>query len=204
MDEIVLGAQENAGKLVFIFHGYGADKNDLRPVGEEFLSALPEAEIHLPNGIEACDEGSGRQWFALGGTDVSHWGGAFSENSAKIMSYVESIMEKKNLEYKDVIFAGFSQGAMMSLSLGLKYGVQAVVAFSGLLLDQEFCVNARNTKVLLTHGAEDTVIPFSTMTLTEEALKNSGIDVKTAVSPNLSHGIDHYLLTKAVDFLKGL
>jgi phospholipase/carboxylesterase len=204
MDEIVLETYSNLTKCVFIFHGYGADKNDLRPVGEEFSRILPGAEIHLPDGIENCDDGFGRQWFPLRDNDVRVWEKAFKKNTPRIMSYVDEVISRKNLNYKDVIFAGFSQGAMLSLSLGLEHEVEAIVAFSGLLLNPDECVHKKSTKILLTHGGKDTVIPIDAMTLTEEALKGVGIDVKTAVSPNLSHGIDKYLLNQAIDFLKTL
>ncbi|MDR1982334.1 MAG: dienelactone hydrolase family protein [Holosporaceae bacterium] len=204
MDEIVLKAHSTLTRCVFIFHGYGADNNDLRPVGEEFAKALPGAEIHLPNGIESCDDGFGRQWFSLKNNDIKIWEQAFEKNTPPIVSHIEAVISQKNLEYKNVIFAGFSQGAMLSLSLGLKYEVEAVIAFSGLLLSPNECVHRKNTKILLTHGGEDTVIPISAMTLTQEALMGVGIDVKTAISPKLSHGIDNYLLGQAIDFLKML
>jgi phospholipase/carboxylesterase len=204
MDEIILASKSKTSKLTFIFHGYGADNNNLRPIGEEFSEALPDAEVRLPNGIEECDEGFGRQWFALAGNDVNAWKLAYAKNSYKIMSYVDAVISEKNLTYKDVIFAGFSQGAMLSLSLGLKHGIKGVVAFSGLLLDLEPYADCRDTKILLTHGQEDKVVPFEAMKLTEEALKEAGVSVKTAVSPNLAHAIDDYLLTQAVDFLKEL
>jgi phospholipase/carboxylesterase len=73
-----------------------------------------------------------------------------------------------------------------------------------LLLNPEVCVNKQNTKILLTHGEEDKVIPIDAMRLTEEALNKAGISVETAVSQGLAHGIDGYLLNQAIDFLKRL
>ncbi|MDR0678231.1 MAG: dienelactone hydrolase family protein [Holosporaceae bacterium] len=204
MDEIVLEARSNVAKCIFIFHGYGADKNNLRPIGEEFSKIFPEAEIHLPNGIESCDDGFGRQWFPLKDNDIKMWEQAFEKNASHIISYVDTVISQKNLDYKDIIFAGFSQGAMLSLSLGLKYEVKAVIAFSGLLLNPNECVHGKNTKIFLAHGKEDTIIPIDAMRSAEETLKKAGIDVKIAISSNLSHGIDNYLLKQAIDFLKML
>ena len=101
MDEIVLSAQSTADNLAFIFHGYGADKNNLYPIGKEFSKTLPTAEIHLPNGIEECDEGFGRQWFALEGDDIGAWKSAFEKNSLKIMSYIDPIVSEKKFSYRD-------------------------------------------------------------------------------------------------------
>ena len=204
MDEIVLAARSSVKKVIFLFHGYGADKNDLCPIGERFSEIFPDAEIHLPNGIEECNGGIGRQWFALDGNDVNLWKQAFVGSLPKISSYVDTIIEERDLTYEDVIFSGFSQGAMLSLSLGLKYKAKAVVAFSGLLLDPEICANYCSTKILLTHGGEDNIIPMDVMKLTIETLKGCGISVEIAVNPNLAHGIDGYLLNRAIDFLKRL
>lgn len=204
MDEIVLESKSETRQLVFIFHGYGSNKDDLVSVGEAFSAARPEAEIHLPNGFEKCDEGFGYQWFPLVGDDIKNWERAFEEKVDSFISYIDKVVAGKKLGYKNVVLAGFSQGAMLSLSLGLRLDVQAVIAFSGLLLNPAKCVSKRNTKVLLTHGVQDDVIPISAMHLTESALKNAGIEVRTAVSANLAHGIDDYILARAVDFLKSL
>jgi phospholipase/carboxylesterase len=204
MDEIVLAAKSKAEKLIFVFHGYGADKTNLRSIGEEFANVLPNAEVRLPNGIEPCDEGFGRQWFALKGDDITAWKKAFLKNESKIISYVDSVIVEKNLRYKDVIFAGFSQGAMLSISLALKLEAKAAVAFSGLLLNPELCENYRDSKIFLAHGEADDVVPFEAMGLTKKAFDAAGISCETAASPNLGHSIDDYLLSRAVDFLKKL
>ncbi|MDR0556038.1 MAG: dienelactone hydrolase family protein [Holosporaceae bacterium] len=203
MDEIILGRRTDADKLIFMFHGYGADKDDLRPVGETFARTLPTAEVRIPGGLEECEAGFGRQWFALRGGDVNEWKDAFLKNAPRIMAYIDSVVIEKKLNYQNVILSGFSQGGMVALSFGLQHNALAVVVFSGLLISPPLCLNC-STKVLLTHGAQDDVIPIGTVTLTEEALKTSGISVQTAISQNLAHGIDGYLLSKAVDFLKEL
>jgi phospholipase/carboxylesterase len=204
MEEIVLKSKSKTQKLIFVFHGYGSDKNDLLSIGEEFLKAIPAAEIHLPNGIENCEEGIGYQWFSLKAREAEGWNQAFLKNLPKIIAYIQRIMKEKGIDYKDVIFSGFSQGATLSLSLGLAYGAQAVIAFSGLLMDHEGFVCAGNTKILLTHGACDDVTDISAMTSAENTLKNAGLEVKTVISENLCHGIDAYVLSQAVDFLKSV
>ena len=204
MDEIILKSEAITKQILFLFHGYGANKDDLLPVGDELKQSLPNTEIRLKNGIESCDGGFGRQWFPLRGEDIQIWSKDFENNAPEIMKYIDSVINEKNLSYRDVILAGFSQGAMISLSLGLRLNVKAVIAFSGLLLSPPISGNNINTKVLLTHGALDDVIPISAMHLAEEALQNLGVDVKTVSSANVAHGIDNYILSRTVDFLKGL
>lgn len=204
MDEIIINSAAPTKKIIFIFHGYGAKKDDFIPIGDIFADAVPDAEIRIPMGFFACESGSGYQWFSFAGDDISHWEAAFAEKEPILTKYIEDSLKERNLTFKDAILTGFSQGAMLSLSIGLKNQVAAVVAFAGLLLDPSACLRPSSTKVFLAHGERDEVIPISTMYLTENALKASGIDTKFVTSPNLSHGIDDIVLTPAVDFLKSL
>ncbi|MDR2067717.1 MAG: dienelactone hydrolase family protein [Holosporaceae bacterium] len=203
-NEIILKSKEKFQKLLFVFHGYGADGNNLLPVGEEFAQATPSAEICIPNGLEVCEAGFGYQWFPLIGDDLEVWGKSFDECSDRIISYIESKMQEKHVGYEDVIFTGFSQGAMLSLGLGLKCGVQAIIAFSGGLLSPKPIIASKRTKVLLAHGVQDVVVDVSFMRATENMLKAENVNVQTAVSANAGHGIDDYMLCRAVDFLKSL
>lgn len=204
MSEIVIKSKEPTKKIIFIFHGYGANENDFTPIAKIFQEALPDTEIRIPRGFFPCDAGSGYQWFSLDGDEISVWEQAFVEKEALITKYIEDILKEKNLSFKETILTGFSQGAMLSLNIGLKNEALGVVAFSGLLLDPQACLKKTPTKVLLTHGERDDVIPISAMYLTENALKVSGINTKFVTSPNLSHGIDDIVLTRTVDFLKSL
>ncbi|MDR1375839.1 MAG: dienelactone hydrolase family protein [Holosporaceae bacterium] len=204
MGEIALKSKEEFRELLFIFHGYGADGNNLLPLGEKFAQAMPSAEIRIPDGLKVCDTCFGYQWFPLMGEDPITWEKSFREHSDQIVSYVESRMQEKDISYENVIFAGFSQGAMLSLDLGLRCGARGIIAFSGLLLDQKLIIASQRTKVLLAHGVQDTVIDISAMRATESMLKSVGINVQSAVSANTGHGIDDYMLSRAVDFLKSL
>ncbi|MDR3187010.1 MAG: dienelactone hydrolase family protein [Holosporaceae bacterium] len=204
MNEIVLESKEKFQKLLFVFHGYGADGNNLLPVGEEFARAMPSAEVRVPDGLEACDAGFGYQWFPLVGDDLDVWGKSFEEYSGRITSYIESRMQEKQVGYEDVIFSGFSQGAILSLGLGLRYGAQAIVAFSGGLPDSKPAIASKHTKVLLAHGVQDMVLDISATRAAESVLKAAGVNVQTAVDANAGHGISGYMLSRAVDFLKSL
>ncbi|MDR1235596.1 MAG: dienelactone hydrolase family protein [Holosporaceae bacterium] len=206
MKEIILNSTPEADRVLFIFHGYGADAENLKSVGEIFGDNFPKTEIHIPDGPEKCREcATGRQWFDLAGDDVNVWNRSCVKDSSMITEYVDSVLSKKNLSYSDAVFSGFSQGAMLSLYLGLKHNVKGIISFSGILLcAEEIKHSSASSKVLLAHGEQDAVIPFESLKITEEALKHIGVDVETAVSPGIGHAIDNYLLTRAVDFLKRL
>lgn len=204
MNELVIPSKEETKNLVFLFHGYGSDKDNLQPIGEKFAEALPSAEIHLANGIEPCSEACGFKWFSMNSDNLEDWEFEFTKNIPQIMKYVDSVKDAKNLTYRDIIFSGFSQGAMLSLSLGIYYNVRAVIAFSGLILSPDKFLKQARTKVLLAHGSNDSVVPVSAVDFTKSALEKFNIDTKIAIAQGLDHAINGYLLNRAVDFLFNL
>ncbi len=204
MDELIIPSKEETKNLIFLFHGYGSNKDNLQTLGEKFADALPTAEIHLANGIEPCAESYGFKWFGMDSDNLEDWESEFSKNVPQITEYVNSVKDAKNLTYDDVIFSGFSQGAMLSLSLGIYLNIKAVIAFSGLILSPHKFLKTTKTKVLLAHGLNDSVIPVSSVNFTKSALEKFGIETKIAIAPGLDHAINGYLLEQAVDFLHNL
>ncbi len=55
-----------AKQLVVLLHGYGADGNDLLPLGAAWRDILPDAAFVAPDAPWPCDANPfGRQWFPL-------------------------------------------------------------------------------------------------------------------------------------------
>ena len=205
MDERVIRSKEETKKLVFIFHGYGANKEDMFSIGETFAEVLPDAEIHMPDGFDPINDGFGYCWFPLNSNNVSTWGDDLRNYAEpKIMAYIDKIKDEKNLQYSDIILSGFSQGAMIAISLGVGYGMKAVVSFSGIILQPDQYLNECDTKVLLCHGANDDILHYSLMRMTNEALKSANIETKAVLDEDIGHSISSYLLNQAVDFLESL
>ncbi len=204
MNETVIPARKETKNIIFLFHGYGSDKDDLYPIGKTFANTISTLEVHIPNGLEICPEAGNYRWFPLEGNDVNLWGKELAQSEREIMNYINDIIKQRSLKYEDIILSGFSQGAMLSLSLGIFYNVKAVISFSGLLLNPEKYLRRANTKIFLSHGKNDQVIPIDALNLTRTALENTSIETSFAISENAGHGIDDYLLTQAVDFLKSL
>jgi phospholipase/carboxylesterase len=86
--------------------------------------------------------------------------------------------------------------------IGLKLGVGAIVSFSGLYLDDDPKISSRDTKILMVHGAEDTVSPISDMQHAKNLLKRSGADVQLVVRENMGHCIDDIALQESIDFIQ--
>jgi phospholipase/carboxylesterase len=80
---------------------------------------------------------------------------------------------------------GFSQGCLMTLETGLRYPhvLAGLIGVSGYVLDPERLVTelssvALRQRVLITHGRQDPMIPFSEVRAQIQFLKSKGIDVQ--------------------------
>ncbi len=190
----------NAKQLVVILHGYGADGNDLIEIGRHWQKILPDAAFVSPHAHEACAMApGGRQWFRL--TDRNpheRWNGACSARPV-IDRFIDEELSRLNLTAADLAIAGFSQGAMMALHVGLRRPSPpaAVIGMSGVLVGPENLqqdLNGLPSKqrppVLLMHGHMDEVIPVEAMFSTANQLASVEIPCQWHLAVGLGHGID--------------
>src|SRR3954466_77094 len=105
---------EPAGALVLV-HGRGADENDLFPI----LDVLdPERRLHgvTPRGPLSLPPG-GAHWYALGGLGTPD-PATFSPTFERASAWLDDL----GFAPERTVLGGFSQGAVMSYSLGLMAG----------------------------------------------------------------------------------
>jgi phospholipase/carboxylesterase len=178
-------AGEEHGALV-LFHGRGADEHDLVPLLDTLdpdrgLDGFcPRAPLSLPPG--------GAHWYAVprvGYPDPA----TFAEGFAAAASFVDS------LPHSRIVLGGFSQGAVMSLAVGLGQGrprPTAIIAFSGFIPEVdgwELGTEHELPPVALAHGTYDQVIPVEFGQRAKERLEGAGANVVYRESP-IDHGID--------------
>lgn len=188
------GEAEAAAVLV---HGRGADERDLLALAD-LLD--PEARYHwyLPRGPLALPPG-GAHWYAVprvGYPDPA----TFAQGFAALASFVDG------LPHERVALGGFSQGAVMSLAVGLARGRRrpaALIALSGFLphvegfeLDEE----PPFPPIAIGHGSFDPVIPVEFGRRARAELEAAGARVLYRESP-LDHAIDPGFLDELVPWL---
>jgi phospholipase/carboxylesterase len=178
-------AGDAEGALV-LFHGRGADENDLFPL----LDALdPERRLHgyTPRGPLSLPPG-GAHWYIVrrvGYPDPATFFPTYDEASAWLDS----------LPYERVVLGGFSQGTVMSYALGLGRGrrrPEAILAFSGFLPQVEgfeLDLAPPLPPVTIAHGTYDPVIPVEFGRAARDTLVDAGADVAYRESP-IPHTID--------------
>jgi phospholipase/carboxylesterase len=94
---------------------------------------------------------------------------------------------------------------MMALHVGPRreQSLACILGYSGLLADAEALASELRTRppVMLIHGAEDPMVPVSSMRSAESALATLGFEVSSHVSPGLGHSVDQLGLQLGADFV---
>jgi phospholipase/carboxylesterase len=200
-----------AKQLVVFLHGYGADGNDLIDIGRAWQNLLPDAAFVSPHAPRPCGQAPvGREWFPLTMRDPGErWTGVNAAAPA-LNRFLDSELQRRQLPPSALALAGFSQGAMMALHVGLRRAVApaAIVGYSGILVEPEdidsdkFAAEIKaRPPVLLIHGDQDQLIPVQALMHAAQGLAFLGIPVEWHVSPGVGHGIDQEGLRQGGEFL---
>ncbi len=198
--------------LIVFLHGYGADGADLFALHNSFSIVKPDAIFISPDAPHQCAMSPmGKEWFPI--EEIPS--GAF-DASRQFLKFLQKEAEDYSIDLEKVILIGFSQGAMLSLQSVLispkKFG--AVIAYSGGLQSENInqCKNMivegkhanYETPILLIHGKLDEIVPFSSMTMTNNLLNDIGFSVNKLECPMLGHGIDQEGIEAGMEFIKNV
>jgi phospholipase/carboxylesterase len=166
-------AGEPEGALVLL-HGRGADEHDLLPVAEaldpdrRLVAVTPRGPLSLPPG--------GAHWYVvrrIGYPDPE----SFALGYGALGAFLDTLPETLGVPWSHTVLGGFSQGAVMSLALGLGAGRPApagILALSGFVPTVDgFPLDLERPAlpVFLAHGRHDGVIPFSFAEAARDALE---------------------------------
>ena len=196
-------------RLVILLHGLGADGNDLIGLAPYWARLLPDAEFLSPNAPFPCDTAPyGYQWFSSQDRSPEAVLGGVRAAAPILDAFIDEALEERGLGSRELALAGFSQGTMMSLFVGLRRAepVAGIVGFSGRLLAPELLASELRSRppVLLVHGTEDPLVPYSSLATAETMLKAAGVPVETVTSVGIGHSIDDQGLRRGGQFLKNV
>ena len=197
-------------QLVIFLHGLGSNGDDLLQLAEDrFSDILPDAHFISPNApIELPPMPTffgfmkGYQWFDWIPDDKEEMLRQAKKSSVILDSFIDEQLERFNLEPKNLVLIGFSQGTVMSLLTGLnrEKKIGGIIGYSGALLNREEFKSSPD--ICLIHGTMDDVVPFTAMENAKEALQNSGVRVETHAIEGLAHGINEEAIEAGGNFLR--
>lgn len=150
-------------KAIILLHGVGSNEQDLFGLADQLPSDFYILSVRAPFSL-----GAGK--FAWYNVDFSSGKPVFDsqqELSSREM-LTELVLEvKQAYNLHEVYLGGFSQGAIMSYSVGLSHpkDVTGVIGFSGRILEEiKSSISATNDltklRIFLAHGVQDDKLPI--------------------------------------------
>ena len=167
--EYLIRRSEKSSKpsSIFMFHGYGSNKEDLFSLEQFFPDSYSiisfNAPINLPFG--------GYSWFNIDYSDIIENNldkryKEINESIEMIIYNINSLIKKENLNKNDVTILGFSQGGSICWKLGLDNSAKfrRVISLSSFIHPSYLKNNISSYKdklIYCSHGSLDEVIPIS-------------------------------------------
>ena len=191
---------------VILLHGYGGDGKDISMLSLNWKRHMPNTVFICPNGHEVCQiNPSGFQWFDLTKDDPDYILKQSIKAEIKIQKFINEIKQEFNLTNNKICLAGFSQGCMLSLNVGLitEEKFSCIVGFSGKIIDQNNLKGrVKNfSDVLLIHGDADQVVPSTHLLEAKDFLIRNGINVQTLLIKNCDHHIPMEASSTALNYI---
>jgi phospholipase/carboxylesterase len=169
-------APEGASHVVLLLHGFGDQGNGLALIARELAAARAGLGVVALEGLLPHPQG-GRMWWPIdigriqAARASGHWPDLERERAPGVDAARDAVvaaleeLRSRGVPRERITLAGFSQGAMLSVEVGLAHPelLGAVVAWSGAIIDrtaweQRLPGGVRFTVV---HGRRDTVLPFA-------------------------------------------
>ena len=191
---------------IILLHGYGGDGKDISMLSLNWKRYMPNTVFICPNGHEVCQiNPSGFQWFDLTKDDPDYILEQSIKAENKIQKFINEIKQEFNLTNNKICLAGFSQGCMLSLNVGLitEEKFSCIVGFSGKIIDQNNLKGrVKNfSDVLLIHGDADQVVPSTYLLEAKDFLIRNGINVQTLLIKNCDHHIPMEASSTALNYI---
>jgi phospholipase/carboxylesterase len=190
--------------LLVLFHGRGADERDLYPLLDlldperRLLGVTPRGPLSLPPG--------GAHWYAvheIGYPDPS----TFLPTYETVSGWLNGLWERTGFTAERTVLGGFSQGAVMTYSVGLGHGrprPAALVALSGFIPTVpgfELDLERPLPRVAIGHGTFDDVISVEWGRRARQRLEAAGAEVLYREYP-LPHAVDPGFLAELAPWLR--
>jgi phospholipase/carboxylesterase len=208
--------EERGGTAILLLHGYGGSGPSFAALAEEILT--PKTRVFLPTAVLPHPSGRGAMWWEFLEDD---WPKPYSfelnapslPTSSKQLPKARAAVTQLIARIRDqfqpdrMVLVGHSQGAMLALDVAVSVepGVDQVAAIAGyVLLDSVSKIKEARThrpSVFISHGRQDTTIPYNSALDMKELLEKNGFDVHFRPH-NAGHGVSERLMRDLRDFLE--
>jgi phospholipase/carboxylesterase len=224
ISEEIVHVNGHPKKIIIFLHGYIDNCEGLNKRIVSLLNKMDDVAIHLPEAPVECEIYSGkRQWYSMHDFDpnddrktvptldecteiYAKMSKGFDCSYRVLSEYIENCLNEYQLDAKDVILCGFSQGAMVAIYTALmqEEKIGGCISFSGIITPHTFLQKHTQSKpdMLLIHGNADNLVRFEAQRFTKEQLTKIGCNVQTYVVPEGQHRVSEDGLLQATNFIK--
>ncbi|MBD2195936.1 MULTISPECIES: alpha/beta hydrolase [Calothrix] len=161
--------------LIVTLHGWGASADDVAGLLPYF--DLPDYQFAFPNAPYPYPyAATGRAWYDLREENMYQ---GLTESRQILTDWLLSLESVTGVPLSRTVLSGFSQGAAMTLDVGLNLPLAGLVAMSGYLHPEAGKV-AKDTfpPTLITHGRQDEVVPLSAAVKAKATLEALGVPLQ--------------------------
>lgn len=173
--ELLPARDTTSPRLMVVLHGLGDSMDGYRWLPDELR--LPWLSYLLVNAPD--DYFGGYSWY-----DIYGEAGPGVVRSRRLLTGLLAGLPAQGFPHEHVVLFGFSQGCLMTLETGLRYPhrLAGLVGISGYVQDvkllvQELSPLARQTRILMTHGTQDPLLPIAPVRRQVEVLRAAGLDL---------------------------
>lgn len=162
---------------LFVLHGIGSNEQNMLTLvdGLEEQFYIFSIRGHLPHP-------PGFSYFTIQGYGKPHRD-VFDQGVKQLTSFIDYACEKYPLDINRLFLLGFSQGAILSMTLGLTMGnrIKGIVALSGYIpafVKEEYNLEPVDQQSLfISHGNMDQVLPYEWGIANDEFFRELGANV---------------------------
>lgn len=172
-------------------HGLGADGHDFEDIARELhVNAAPHIHFIFPNApVQAVTINGGmemRAWYDILAMNLEREvdiNGIYQ--SAKLIEQLIEREQNKGIAAENILLAGFSQGGVVALHVGLRYAqkLAGIVALSSYLptliqLNTEAAIANRSTPIFMAHGILDSIVDIESGKTVFDTLHAQGYPIQ--------------------------
>ncbi len=181
------GTPEEADKTIILIHGRGGSPEDMLPLMRHLKAG--DAWILAPRA-------AGNTWYPYSFMAPAAQNQPYLDMALSAVDQVVKEALQAGFAYDRIYFAGFSQGACLTLEYAARnarhYG--GIIAFTGGLIGatlnkDNYQGNFADTPVHISAGDNDPHVPLSRIQETTEVLRALHADVHTEIYPGKPHSI---------------
>lgn len=179
---------------IVMLHGFGSDENDLFSFSSELPGHYAVISLRAPIRLQPY----GNAWYNIYFNQPQ---GKFSDDKQAVASRdliskcLDQIIEKYQVDEKNITLLGFSQGTILSFAVALSYPqkVKNVIGLSGYIHEDILKENFRSNNfdhlnIYTSHGSVDEVIPVEWARKSKPFLEDLGISCTYSEFP-VGHGV---------------